>query len=143
MASKNQLTGMTGVFLVAAELSKIGFIVSPTSRSALGADLLVTDQACKKTYVVQVKTNGSTFGFWLVGAKTSQITSRNLIYALVNLRKTGPEFFLIPSHLVARKTIHSPPSKTRKTSWYSISLVEVAKFKDNWSIFGDANPTPV
>lgn len=40
MASKGQMTGMLGVYLVAAELSRLGFIVSPTSRSAAGADLL-------------------------------------------------------------------------------------------------------
>jgi len=56
MASKHQLTGMTGVYLVAAELSKRGFIASPTSRSAQGADLLVTDTDCKRSFAVQVKT---------------------------------------------------------------------------------------
>ena len=42
MANKGAITGMTGVYLTAAELSKRGFIVSPTSRGAEGADLLVT-----------------------------------------------------------------------------------------------------
>jgi hypothetical protein len=37
---KGQLTGMRGVYLVAAELSRLGFITSPTSRSALAADIL-------------------------------------------------------------------------------------------------------
>ena len=44
MAKNAIISGMTGVYLVAAELSKRGFIVSPTSRGAEGADLLVTDQ---------------------------------------------------------------------------------------------------
>ena len=63
MASKGQMTGMRGVYLVAAELTRLGFIVSPTSRSAIGADLLVTDQKCRNTYSVQVKTNATTFNF--------------------------------------------------------------------------------
>lgn len=46
MASSGQMTGMLGVYLVAAELSRRNFVVSPTSRSAAGADLLATDQAC-------------------------------------------------------------------------------------------------
>jgi hypothetical protein len=50
-----QLTGMTGLYLVAAELSKRGYIASPTSRSAQGADLLVTDPDCRRTFSVQVK----------------------------------------------------------------------------------------
>jgi hypothetical protein len=47
MPSKKQLTGMRGVYLVSAGLSCLGFIASPTSRSAIGADVLVADQACQ------------------------------------------------------------------------------------------------
>ena len=77
---------MRGVYLVAAELSRLGFIASPTSRSATGADILVTGQACERTYAVQVKTNTKTFSFWLVGAKSKTYFSENRIYVLVNLR---------------------------------------------------------
>jgi Bacterial SH3 domain/PAN domain len=46
MAAKHRLngymTGMLGLYLAAAELVRCGFIVSPTSRSAIGADLLGT-----------------------------------------------------------------------------------------------------
>ncbi|MGO9215898.1 MAG: hypothetical protein ACLP9S_18715 [Syntrophales bacterium] len=52
MASKQQLTGMRGVYLVAAELSRLDFIASPTSRSAMGADILATDQKCQNTFSV-------------------------------------------------------------------------------------------
>ena len=45
MANKSQLSGMRGVYLVAAELVARGFIVSVTSRSAAGADLLVIGRA--------------------------------------------------------------------------------------------------
>jgi hypothetical protein len=37
MPSNKQITGMRGVYLVAAELAKHGFIASPTSRSARGS----------------------------------------------------------------------------------------------------------
>jgi hypothetical protein len=127
---------MTGLYRVAAELSERGFVVSPTSRSAQTADLLVTDAECTKTYAVQVKTNATTFNFWLVNSKTSHIVSDNLVYALVNLRKTGPEFFLVPSAVVAEKVRISKPSKTRKSVWYSVYLKEIAQYKDNWRVFG-------
>ena len=62
---KAHITGMLGVYLTAAELTNSGFIVSPTSRSALGADLLVTDQRCRMAWSVQVKTQRRqrTFGW--------------------------------------------------------------------------------
>ncbi|MBM4397843.1 MAG: hypothetical protein FJ087_19435 [Deltaproteobacteria bacterium] len=53
MPSVSQRTGMQGVFLVAAELSRKGFVVSPTPRSAIGADLLVTDASCCRAFSVQ------------------------------------------------------------------------------------------
>ena len=54
---KKTNSGMLSVFLVAAELSRRGFTVSPTSRNARVADLLVTDQDCRWAFSVQVKTN--------------------------------------------------------------------------------------
>ena len=137
MATKHQLTGMTGVYLVAAELSKRGFIASPTSRSAQGADLLVTDTECKTSFAVQVKTNATTFKFWLLSKKAQTFQSKTLIYALVNLRKGATEYYLVPSSYVARHIRISKPSKTRKSIWYSIHIDDMMEkiFRDNWSIF--------
>jgi hypothetical protein len=50
MVSKGQRTGMRAVFQVAAELAARGLIVSPTSLSAFGADLLVTDEAVARRF---------------------------------------------------------------------------------------------
>ncbi len=67
MAAKRQQTGMRGVFLVAAELTAHGFMALPTSRSAFGTDMLVTDQGCLRAFSVQVKTNAGHSSFWLSG----------------------------------------------------------------------------
>lgn len=139
MVTKHQSTGMTGLYLVAAELSTRGFIVSPTSRSAQAADLLVTDGGCQRAFAVQVKTNARTFGAWLVNAMTSKLVSDNLVYALVNLTKKGPEFFLAPSAFVAANLKHEPPSNTRRAHWYAIERNRVLQFQNNWGIFADGN----
>ncbi|MBM4031925.1 MAG: hypothetical protein FJ291_09085 [Planctomycetes bacterium] len=135
MASKHQFTGMTGVYLVAAELSRRDLVVSSTSRNAQAADLLVTDAECKNTYAVEVKTNRKPSSFWLVNSRTSELVSRNLIYAFVNLRDAGAEFFLVPSAVVARSVNVSKPSKTRKAYWYSVERADIARFRDKWSLF--------
>ena len=83
--------------MVGAELSRRGFITSPTSRSAQWADLLVTTADCSRSYAVQVKTNASTFNFWLMSRKNMSIHSKTFIYALVNLRKDCTEFYIVPS----------------------------------------------
>ena len=81
-----EITGMLGVYLTAAELSWLNFIASPTSRSAFGADLLVTDQKCKKAWSVQVKTNRKAASFWLVNAHTRDSASDSHVYVFVNLK---------------------------------------------------------
>jgi hypothetical protein len=133
MAYKTQMTGMRGVYLVASELSRLGFIVSPTSRSAAGADLLVTDQKCKKTYSVQVKTNAKTFNFWLIGKKAKDTVSDTHIYVLVNIRqykKTGEkiEYFIVPSKQLARCGYHAG-------NWPNISCDKVRDCENNWNLF--------
>lgn len=140
MITKHQSTGMTGLYLVAAELSSRGFIVSQTSRSAQAADLLVTDGDCRRTFAVQVKTNAVTFRAWLVNAQAKTLISESLIYALVNLTKRGPEFFLVPSSFVASHLKHEPPSQTRKGHWYAIMRDVVSNFQEKWEIFGGSKP---
>ena len=138
MASKGQLTGMRGVYLVAAELSRLGLIASPTSRSAIGADVLVTDSMCSNSFSVQVKTNARTFGFWLVGKKAQDLVSRTHIYALVNIRKIksgeSVEYYIVPSKVVAEKVRYSKAKKTG-SEWYSFYLEDAAPYQDNWGVF--------
>jgi hypothetical protein len=133
---KGQLTGMRGVYLVAAELSRLGFIASPTSRSALAADILITDQACRRAFSVQVKTNSANASFWLVGKHT--VVSDTHVYVLVNLRSkenaAQPEYFVLPSSVVKERTVYS---KSPNSEWYSVERKSILKYRDKWDVFGD------
>jgi hypothetical protein len=136
MASKHQMTGMLGVYLVAAELSKHGFIVSPTSRSAAGADLLVTDQKCQKAWSVQVKTNNKPANFWLVGAKAKEIASDSHMYVFVNVGKGDrAEYIVVPSTHVAAKVVHE--KSTTGSEWYSFVRSARLVPGEGWELFGD------
>ena len=133
MATQKQLSGMQGVFLVAAELSKRGIVASPTSRNAEGADMLATDTRCQKAFAVQVKTNARTFSFWLVGANTTKSSSPSHVYVFVNLRKTKTEFFIVPSRIVAENVEVS--RSTTGSIWYSFPLRIAKRYEDNWDLF--------
>ena len=139
MTLAKQLTGMRGVYLVAAELSRIGFIASPTSRSAIGADILATDQKCEKTYSVQVKTNATTFSFWLVGAKAREIVSPQHVYVFVNLRRGRAgetiEYFVVPSRVVAKKTTVATSRTGRQSVWHSFYRSDAEPYRDKWELF--------
>lgn len=141
MASKGQMTGMRGVYLVAAELSRLGFIVSPTSRSAAGADLLVTDQECRMAWSVQVKTNGRPVTFWLVNRHASRLVSDSHAYVFVNLRKEErPEYIVASSAHVASKVRHTV-AKTGSV-WYEFHRVDRPVAGEGWELFGEPHDRP-
>jgi len=129
MAAKGQLTGMTGVYLVAAELTRRGFIASPTSRNVRGADILVTDEDCKYAYSIQVKTNGKSESFWLLDPHAKDMVSPSHFYVLVNLIKDGAEFYVVTSEIVAD---WMDIAKQGQSTWYSITRENVKEFKDRW-----------
>ena len=141
MASKGQMTGMRGVYLVAAELSKLGFIVSPTSRSAAGADLLVTDQACQKAWSVQVKTNRRPTKFWLLGRHSLSLRSVSHVYVFVNLRdEARPEYIVAASSHVADK-IKTSTARTGSV-WYEFHREHRPVPGEGWELFGDPHELP-
>jgi hypothetical protein len=139
MASKQQMTGMLGVYLAAAELVRRGFIVSPTSRSALGADLLVTDQRCHNAWSVQVKTNASGANFWLIGKKAEELSSKTHMYVFVNVPKNRPpRYYIVPSKVVAR----NPHAGGDWSSFYR-DRDGNQKYEDKWDLFGNPEgPAP-
>jgi len=133
MASKGQQTGMRGVFLVAAELVAQGYIVSTTSRNAMGADLLVTDQECKRAFSVQVKTNGRPASFWLLGNKAKAVASTSHIYVFVNLRKDGSaDYYVVPSKTLSQITNKQPVSNSR---WPSFQKRDAEPYRNKWGCF--------
>lgn len=133
--SKHQQSGMRGVYLVAAEIAARGLIVSPTSRSAVGADLLVTDQNCANAYSVQVKTNAKPSRYWLVGQKAQSISSRSHVYVLVNITADDKpnEYYIVPSTFLARNvTVFERPNST----WYAVDRGSIGKFQSKWALVG-------
>jgi hypothetical protein len=133
MASKGQFTGMVGVYLAAAELSKLQLIASPTSRSAYGADILVTDRSCHRTWSVQVKTNASTFGHFIVGKAAKEMVAKSHVYIFVNLKRNVTEFFIVPSKVVANR-MRTGTASTGSV-WHVLSVKEIAKYRDCWEVF--------
>ena len=106
---------------------------------AFGADLLVTDQRCRKAWSVQVKTNRRAASFWLVNAHTGDSYSESHVYVFVNLKgESRPDYFVVPSTVVAR--IHRvDPAKTGSV-WYSVHHRDMPDYAEAWvKVFGDAS----
>jgi len=141
MRRNAHMTGMQGVYLVAAELTRQGLVVSPTSRSAFGADLLVTDEKCKHAWSVQVKTNFGRPTFWLLNKHAHETKSNTHVYVLVNLgqknqKRLPPDFYVVPSRILASRMRKTPPRGGTRTIFYSIFRDKILKFQNKWELFG-------
>jgi hypothetical protein len=130
---QRQISGMAGVYYVAAELSSLGYIVAVTSRNALGADLLVSTADLDKSFNVQVKTNRTrgTQAYWLMGDVANIPVSRNLVYVFVNMKKDAkPDFYIVGSEEVSKNL---EPYRSKGKEKYQFR--RNARYKDNWAVF--------
>src|SRR5579863_1977408 len=133
MRRSNYQSGMRGVYLVAAELTRRGFIASPTLRNAPGADLLVTDSECNKTWSVQVKTNTDRLPYWLVGEKATGAKSPSHVYVFVTLDgKQGPEYIPVRSEFEAKNVCKE---QTANSTFYSFDKRLLKSTYNGWEIF--------
>lgn len=131
--AQNMLTGMAGVYAVAAELSLRGFVVAVTSRNAPGVDLLAFSSDPKKTVGIQVKANKprGTQSFWLLNKRAKEDTSDTLFYVFVNLKGPGQpaEYYVVPSGVVSRDMAFS---RSKKGEWYSFA--RDPRYRDRWDV---------
>ncbi|MEA2074633.1 MAG: hypothetical protein U9O85_02700 [Euryarchaeota archaeon] len=97
------LTGVSGEYFVAAELSRRGFIASITLRNTKGIDVLAPNQDTSKSVGIQVKTNHGKRKAWILNQKAENYFEENLFYIFVNLKGTNerPDFYIVPSKVVA------------------------------------------
>lgn len=101
--SSKILTGVSGEYFVAAELSRRGFIATLTLKNTRGVDILVSNADAKKSAGIQVKTNRGSKKVWMLTQKSEDFYADNLFYVFVNLHEVGvmPGFHIVPSKVVA------------------------------------------
>jgi hypothetical protein len=103
MRLSTSLSGVAGEYLVAAELSRRGYVASLTLRNARGIDILASNAAASKSVGIQVKTNQDSRLGWLLNKKAEDYSEDNLFYVFVNLNGGGqPDFYVVPSEIVSK-----------------------------------------
>ena len=116
------LSGVAGVYFVAGELTRQGYVASITSRNTKGIDILVSNENATKTVGVQVKTNQGNIVSWLLNKTAEDYFADSLFYIFVNLNNGAePNYFIVPSKTVAnhvkdghRKWLSTPGRKAQK-----------------------------
>ena len=97
------LSGVSGEYFVAAELSRRGYIASITLRNTKGVDILCSSADVTRQFGIQVKTNKRSNREWVLNSKSENYFADNLFYVFVNLHETekAPDYFIVPSSKVA------------------------------------------
>lgn len=101
--------GCTGEYLVCGELNKIGIIASLTIKNTKGIDILASNSDASKSAGIQVKTTiwaRQEYPSWVLREKADDYISDNLFYIFVLLKegKERPDFYIVPSKVVAGHT---------------------------------------
>lgn len=101
----NSLTGISGEYFVAAELSRRGFMASITLRNNDSVDIHASKLSNNKMFAIQVKTNQSGKRDWILNKKAELRKNENLFYIFVSLKSVSerPEYFIVPSKDVAKR----------------------------------------
>lgn len=96
--------GIAGEYLVAAELSRRGFVASVTLRNTRGIDMLASNRDATKSVGIQVKTSQRATADWVMTKRAERDLAENLFYVFVNLPPNAPASF----HIVPRREQHPP-----------------------------------
>ena len=141
------LSGISGEYFVAAELSQRGYIASITLRNTQGVDILAANRNASKSVAIQVKTNQEGRFKWALNKKAEDYSSDHLFYVFVDLkgRTSRSEFHIVPSDVVAnqvkkehREWLKTPGKKGQphKDNPMRIFRDEECKYLEAWDLLG-------
>jgi hypothetical protein len=97
------LSGVSGEYFVAAELSRRGYIASITLRNSRGIDLLCAAEDGDRAVRIQVKTNQGSRPEWMLSGKADTHVDDDLFYVFVSLHglEGSPTYHVVESEIVA------------------------------------------
>ena len=139
------LTGISGEYFVAAELSRLGYIASITLKNTRGIDILCSNSDAKKHVSIQVKTSKTKGNTWMLHKKDEEFFSKSHKYVFVLIHENSPEFFIVPSEVVAKfiSKSHAKWIKGKKADGTARKNTNRRKFKDilgeyrsRWDLLG-------
>ena len=147
MKAKGVLTGVSGEYFVAAELSRRGYIASITLRNTKGIDILASNQDASKSVGIQVKANSGKRKKWVLNQKAEDYFGDGLFYIFVDLKEIddSPDFYIVPSKEVAkyvkrehRKWLDTPGRKGQSHNDTSMRMFrdKEGKYLGRWELLG-------
>jgi len=144
---QNNITGATGEYYVAAELSRRGAIATITLKNTPNADVLAASAEGKVSVIVQVKTRRTDRGTrdWPLSSAPLKREGRKFFYIFVTLKgEDPPDYYIVPRSVVAK---HVEPNhqawrsanKKRRSNlrvFKQHDLLQFEKYHNNWAVLG-------
>jgi len=136
--------GIAGEYLVAAELSRRGYVASLTLRNTRGIDILASNRDATKSVGIQVKTSQRPKPQWVMSRKAEQDVAENLFYVFVCLPPQGTaSFHIVPRKVVGqyvrdthKRWLETPGSRgqTHRDSDVRVFSDRGNEYKDRWDL---------
>jgi len=140
------LVGIAGEYLVAAELSRRGYVASLTLRNTRGIDLLVSNVDATRAVGVQVKTSQRARPQWVLTSKAEADLAENLFYVFVCLPPAAaPSFHIVPRTVVGQRIrtehqrwLETPGQRgqAHRDSTVRTFSDHALEFEDRWDLLG-------
>lgn len=155
-SDKSNTIGVSGEYFVMAELTRMGYVASLTSKNTKAIDLLASNKKGSRTVSIQVKTsNRIKQKTWKMSKSVEDNISDNLYYVLVNLNEgQEPSYYIVPSRYLAYKVkrdyliwFESPGKRGQahnETTMRTFSFVdeeEAEQYRDAWFLLGIQDQT--
>ncbi len=138
--------GISGEYLVAAELSGRGYVASLTLRNTRGIDILASNKDATKSVGIQVKTSQRATADWVMTKKAEQDLAANLFYVFVSLPPGAPaSFHIVPRKAVGqyvrethRQWLETPGKRgqAHRDSDVRVFSDRADAYKDRWDLLG-------
>jgi len=138
--------GIAGEYLVAAELSRRGYVASVTLRNTRGIDILASNKDATKSVGIQVKTSQRSRAGWVMNKKAEEDLAENLFYVFVCLPPgSAASFHIVPRRDVAKFVRESHArwlaTSSRRGEAHRDNPMRLfqdreSKYKDRWDLLG-------
>lgn len=138
--------GIAGEYLVASELSRLGYVASLTLRNTRGIDILASTRDATKSVGIQVKTSQRAKPRWVLTKKAEQDVAENLFYVFVCLPPESPAtFHIVPRAIVGqyvrddnRRWLETPGKRGQRHRASGVRVFQDRgnDYRNRWDILG-------
>ena len=133
------MSAVCGVYFVAGELSRLGYVTLTTTRNTKGPDIIVSNHDFSKTVNIEVKTRKEKQRIWPIG-KPKRCGKMFYVFVALGRNKERPEYYVVPYDYVFGRYEEWQSRNKSKNRWNSFNFTfkkgDAEKYKDKWTQLG-------